>query len=117
MSDTGIRIKKLLDANGMTITELARKTGLNHSTISRYISGKVEPKRDSLEKIAHVLFVDRAYLEGNIDLPDYLAHPENHQTINGDFHSFQQLNDDYKKEVERYIEFLLKKQKEQEDGQ
>ena len=44
--------------------ELANETGLSHSTISRYLSGKVEPRRDAIIKLAKALNVSEWWLWG-----------------------------------------------------
>ena len=48
--------------------ELANETGLSHSTISRYLSGKVEPRRDAIIKLAKALNVSEWWLWG-YDVP------------------------------------------------
>ena len=118
MSELKDRLATALKQRQMTAGELARLSGLNKGSISRYLKGEFTPKKEAVDKMAHVLMVSPDWLErGSDELPDYLVHPENYPTQKTDFHSFQELKDDYKKEVERYIEFLLKKQKEEESGQ
>ena len=48
--------------------DLARETGLSHSTISRYISGAVEPRQDATHKLAICLNVSELWLWG-YDVP------------------------------------------------
>ena len=48
--------------------DLARETGLSHSTISRYLSGAVEPRQDATHKLAEVLGVSELWLWG-YDVP------------------------------------------------
>lgn len=62
------RIKKALDEMGMKPIELAEKSGIAKSTISRYLSGKYEPKNAAVYKMAQVLHVDERWLMG-YDVP------------------------------------------------
>ena len=48
--------------------DLVRDTGLNRGTISRYISGEVEPKSNAVYKLAKSLNVSEAWLIG-YDVP------------------------------------------------
>ena len=48
--------------------DLARETGLSHSTISRYLSGAVEPRQDATHKLAICLNVSELWLWG-YDVP------------------------------------------------
>ena len=68
MADFAERIQEIMEDTGATVTELSIKTGINASTISRYISGKFEPKQDRLNKIADALDVNPAWLMGE-DVP------------------------------------------------
>lgn len=51
------------DANKKQI-DLAKETGLSHSTISRYLSGQVEPRQEAIIKLATVLNVSEWWLWG-----------------------------------------------------
>lgn len=48
--------------------DLVRETGLNRGTISRYLSGEVEPRQDATHKLAIALNVSEMYLWG-YDVP------------------------------------------------
>lgn len=48
--------------------DLSRETGLSHSTISRYLSGAVEPRQDATHKLATLLNVSELWLWG-YDVP------------------------------------------------
>ena len=51
------RLREAMQDAGMTQSDLARKTGLNRATISRYLSGEVEPRQDAAHKLAIALGV------------------------------------------------------------
>ena len=58
------RLKEAMDRAGMKQTDLAEVTGLNKSTISRYLSGAVEPKQTAVHKLAKALNVNEFWLWG-----------------------------------------------------
>ncbi len=68
MADFVTRFQEIINETGMTVTEISSKADIPKATISRYISGKFEPKQDNLKKIADVLKVSPAWLMGE-DVP------------------------------------------------
>ena len=68
MADFAERIQEVIEDTGATVTELSIKTGIGASTISRYISGRFEPKQDKLKKLADALDVNPDWLMGE-DVP------------------------------------------------
>ena len=48
VASTPERIREAMDTIGMSQADLTASTGLSHSTISRYVSGKMEPDRKSV---------------------------------------------------------------------
>lgn len=62
------RIKEAMALIGKTQADLVRETGLNKSTISRYLSGECEPKQIAIGKLAFSLDVDEMWLWG-YDVP------------------------------------------------
>lgn len=52
-----LRIKEICKEKGMTLNQLAEKIGVYQPTISGFISGKIKPSLDTLEKIAYSLGV------------------------------------------------------------
>lgn len=55
MSDIGKRIREIRLERGMTVTELSRRSGLSHPTISGYEHGHKEPIFDNAERIMAAL--------------------------------------------------------------
>ena len=114
MSGTVDRIKSLMQAQNMSAAELSRAAGLNHSTVSRYLSGKVEPKKDSVRAIAKALHVSEVYLlnieeqTGPISdlLCKYGIDPQKEIVI----HQYVTMSPENQKQVENYISFLLSQQ-------
>ena len=68
VATTPDRIREAMRDIRMKAIDLARETGLSHSTISRYLSGAVEPRQDAAYKMARVLGVTEMWLWG-YDVP------------------------------------------------
>lgn len=62
------RLKEALQDAGIKPIDLAKKSGLSHSTISRYLSGAVEPRQEAAHKLASALGVSELWLWG-YDVP------------------------------------------------
>ena len=62
------RLRELLDENNMTQSELAKRTGISKSSISRYLKGDWEAKQDAVYSIAKTTNVSEAWLMG-YDVP------------------------------------------------
>lgn len=65
---TADRLREAMGAAGMKQLDLAKATGLSHSTISRYLSGQMEPKQKAISQLAVVLGVSEMWLWG-YDVP------------------------------------------------
>ena len=68
VAGTPERIREALKAAGIKQIELAEATGLSHSTISRYLSGRMEPKPKAISLMAKALGVTEMWLWG-YDVP------------------------------------------------
>lgn len=62
------RLKEALDIRGMLPVDLARKSGINKGTISRYLKGEIIPKQSKIFELARALNVSPAWLFG-YDVP------------------------------------------------
>lgn len=98
MFEINQRIRDEMRRQNMTMTELAIKSGLNRSSISRYVSDKIEPKQNAIGAIAKALGVTPAWLLG------FDAEPE--QVI-----SLDNLTDTNKARLLAYYEALIDSQK------
>lgn len=67
-SNTAQRLKELMEKEGVKQVDLVRMTGLNKSSVSRYLAGEVEPKSDAISKLAQALGVSEMWLWG-YDVP------------------------------------------------
>lgn len=64
VATTPERLQEAMAAAGKKQIDLAHETGLSHSTISRYISGAVEPRQAAIIKLAMALNVSEWWLYG-----------------------------------------------------
>lgn len=58
------RLNEALALRGMNITELAQKSGLNKSSVSRYLSGQMIPRSIAIGKMATALGVSPTWVLG-----------------------------------------------------
>lgn len=58
------RLKQKMDEKGLKQIELANKAGIERSLISSYLSGRYEPKDESLQALARALDCDPMWLIG-----------------------------------------------------
>lgn len=73
--ELGRRIQELLDQKGISRKEFAAMTGLTEAAISRYVTGKREPRAVTLSLIANALGVSMDDLLGTpCDNPEKLDH-------------------------------------------
>lgn len=62
------RLKEAMQRADKKQADLVRETGLNRGTISRYLSGAIEPRQDAAYKLALALNVSETWLWG-YDVP------------------------------------------------
>lgn len=68
VSTTKSRLQEAMRICSKKQIDLERETGINRSTISRYLSGKYEPKADAIHKLAISLNCSETWLWG-YDVP------------------------------------------------
>ena len=68
VATTAERLAEAMRDAGKMQIEVSKATGLSHSTISRYVSGAVEPRQDATHKLAVFLNVSELWLWG-YDVP------------------------------------------------
>lgn len=93
------RLRKAMDITGKTQADLVRETGIGKSNLSRYISGKFDPKSDTIYKLAAALNVAEMWLWG-CDVPMERPAPEEVGTLAADV----LLNPDMLRLVQIYSE-------------
>ncbi len=64
ISDFKTRLEEMLNERQIKAAQLCRDSGVNKTTISQYLKGVYEPKRDQLCRIAGALEVTPEWLEG-----------------------------------------------------
>lgn len=52
-----LRLKEVIAEKGMTITEVAEKSGIEKGNVSTYVNGRRQPTIETLEKLADAIGV------------------------------------------------------------
>lgn len=68
ITTTAARLREAMEAANKKPVDLVRETGLDKSAVSRYLSGKYEPKSTAISKLAICLGVSEMWLWG-YDVP------------------------------------------------
>lgn len=58
------RLKLLMDLRGVSVSKMVIDLGITKSLISKYLSGKVEPRQDRFDQIARYFNVSHGWLMG-----------------------------------------------------
>lgn len=67
------RLREALSVRGMSAEDLARKSGINKGSISKYLSGKVIPKQSAIGRLADALGVSPAWILGyNVNMDRFI---------------------------------------------
>lgn len=103
MEDIKERIKKALEIRGMMPVDLARKSGINKGSISKYLKGDVIPKQSAIGAMAEALNVLPSWLMG-YDVPMEAVTPEV-TTID-----INKLSEENMKRLEAYYQALVDSQ-------
>ena len=103
MEDIRERIKKALEVRGMMPVDLARKSGINKGSISKYLKGDVIPKQSAIGAMAEALHVLPSWLMG-YDVPMEAVTPEA-TTVD-----ISKLSKENKKRLEAYYQALIDSQ-------
>lgn len=64
IATTPDRLREAMQITGKKQIDLSHETGLSHSTISRYMSGRIEPRQEAILKLAKALDVSEWWLWG-----------------------------------------------------
>ena len=80
---TADRLREAMRDTGKTQADLVRETGIGKSNISRYITGRFDPKSDAVHKLAIALDVSEMWLWG-CDVPKERHIETKKQPINFD---------------------------------
>lgn len=105
------RLLKALMINNMSQAELARRSGVDKGSISRYLQGKFSPKQGAVYSMARVLGVSPAWLIGE-DVPMKPTNPDNILNASSELTVIiEQLSPADKETLKAIAETLLNKAK------
>ena len=76
LAQVGLRLKRLRTHRGVTLTDLAAKTGISKSTLSRLETGQRKPSLELLLQIAHAHNVPLDELVGAPEIGDPRVRPK-----------------------------------------
>jgi|HigsolmetaGSP11D_1036233.scaffolds.fasta_scaffold08898_3 transcriptional regulator with XRE-family HTH domain len=65
MKTIGERLLVLREANGLSKIEMAKKLGVNKSSITRYETNEIKPNLDTMLKISELFGVSLDWIAGN----------------------------------------------------
>ena len=107
MFEINKRIREEMVRQNLTMTDLANKSGLSRSTISRYVSDSIEPKQNAVGALAKALHVSPAWLLGF----DEAKNPQVNRFI--DIQTLSEIN---RIKLVAYYEGLLDSEKGENNG-
>ena len=103
MSIVGDKIKQCRENQGLSMTDLAKKTGMTISAISQFESGDRAPSLESLDKLADALEVSVDYLMGREEkISD--------ENLSAMFRGLQNMTEEDREEMLNFYQFLRAKE-------
>lgn len=96
------RLNEAMQKRGITATELAKLTGLNKSSVSRYLTGENIPRSLAIGKLAQALRVNPAWILG-YDVPMDEGVPPIQINV-------EKLNEANKERLQAYYQALIDSQ-------
>lgn len=100
------RIKFLRNKANLTQKELADRLNLTRSALSLYELGKRDPDTETIGLFADFFNVSVDYLLGRTDVPSQSMVIKEEKQNNPLLDKIESLNDESKKDLEQYIQFL-----------
>ena len=110
------RLKEALIKRDMTASDLAKKSGINKGSISKYLRGDILPKQSAIDAMARVLYVLPSWLMGyDVPMEAVLPFTISVNTYDDEKGSedlpeilveYEQLNTKEQEQVMNYIKFL-----------
>ena len=96
------RLNEAMQKRGITATELAKLTGLNKSSVSRYLTGENIPRSLAIGKLAQALRINPAWILG-YDVPMDEGVPPIQINV-------EKLNEANKERLQAYYQALIDSQ-------
>ena len=105
--DVSKRLRDLMDKCGITQYRLCKESGLNQSSVSRYLNGLNSPTTEQLEKICTALGISIAEFFSDADQEPPAQFDALHQLI-------EEIPEERRDEVRRFLEFTIQQHKREE---
>ena len=101
------RLNEAMNIRGVNATELSKRTGLNKSSVSRYLAGENIPRSLAIGKMAAALNVNPAWVLG-YDVPMDAEKPPIRIDI-------EKLNDSNRERLQAYYQALIDSQEDKKE--
>ena len=107
------RLNEALKYRSLTASQLAEKSGVNKSSVSRYLSGERIPRSDAIYKMATALNVDPSWILGyNVPMtPDFVIQLDDQKLIV----EVEKLSPENKERLKDFLSYLITKQEEKKN--
>ena len=106
------RLKTAMLIRNIKASELSLKTGIAKSSLSEYINGKYEAKQDGVFLLAKALNVNEAWLMGlDVPMEKEVSNNKDFRYANHNGINIEGLDDDDIEEINRSVEFIRNKKK------
>lgn len=112
MDYIGDNIRILRERNNLTQDQLGDKLKISGKTVSSWEKNRSEPKMGMIEKMSIIFGCNKSDIIDNKIIP-FIEHHKSE--MDNFFDRIQKLDDDQKKQLVEYIEFLEIKNKNKED--
>lgn len=108
------RLNEALKYRNINASQLAERSGLNKSSICRYLNGERIPRSDAIHKMATALNVDPSYILGyNVPMTADHAIELDEQKL---LIEVDKLSPENKEKLREFFQFLLSRQKEEQNN-
>ena len=98
------RIKRKMNEHGLSSRELAKRSGVSESGISRILSGEIDPRVKTFSKIADALHVDPVWLMGVDEESGEMSSEAKHIAF-----IIETMTPDERGEVNNFIKYIISK--------
>jgi len=104
------RLNEAMALRNVNITELASMSGLNKSTVSRYLTGAVIPRSVAIGKMANALGVSPSWVLGynvTMDGKELTENIPDNKVINEINVLYERLSPNGQEELKKFAEYLI----------
>lgn len=107
------RFTEAMEASDLTASDVARRTGISKSMISRYKNAQYMPQREALDKLAALFGVSADWLIGSSDIMTPVSQGGKIEVVAAEYElikTYRKLSRANKALTEDFVLFLLERQ-------